>query len=64
MYNNNAATMQQRGKKTITTMTAKKGDETEHGSINVPGDGFSEGLDSEGAMMTKVTEVVLLCVQI
>ena len=48
----------------MTTMTAKKGDETEHGSINVPGDGFSEGLDSEGAMMTKVTEVVLLCVQI
>ena len=34
------------------------GDETEHGSVNVPGDGLSEGLGSGGAMMTKVTKVI------
>lgn len=30
---------------------------TEHGSFHVPDDGLSEGLGSEGAMMTKVTKL-------
>ena len=55
------ATMQKGGKRAARgrgNNNDDDGDETEHGSVNVPGDGLSEGLGSEGAMMTKVTKLI------